>query len=85
MFFMSHLSILLLFQVKRLSFHLSNQGRNIHRSSTVYKQKEMFVDIDVRGQQRMDFFTRRIFMDFGQKWRVKVKRALMMDLFLKNM
>ncbi len=47
-----------------------NQERNMHRSSTVYKQKpsktNMLVDCDVRRWQGMDFFTGGSFiMDYG--------------------
>ncbi len=65
-------------QVKKSS--RLNQERNMHRSSTVYKQKkpskQMSVDFDVRRQKEMYFFTGgRVMMNYG---------LLMMDLFLPN-
>ncbi len=50
----------------------------------------MWVDFDVRGQQKMDFFTGgSVIMDyvliFNSEVMFKVKNALMMDLIITNM
>ncbi len=65
-----------------------NQELNLHRSSTVYKPKQllmnMWVDFDVRGKQEMDFFTVwSIIMDYGH-FSQKQRIYLIMDLFLTN-
>ncbi len=65
---LSPLSLILLSSVKRSS--CLNQERNMHRPSTLYKWKQlqtnMSVDFDVKGQQRMDFFTGgSVIMNYG--------------------
>ncbi len=65
-----------------------NQELNLQRSSTVYKAKQllmnMWVDFDVRGKQEMDFFTVwSIIMDYGH-FSQKQWIYLIRDLFLTN-
>ncbi len=70
-----------------------NRERKMHRSSTVYKQKQsktnMSLVFDVRGQQGMDFFSgKSLILDYGLIFWSDVMASssniLLKDLFLTN-
>ncbi len=89
-FWLKEYSITLLSPVKKSS--CLNQERNMHRSSTVFKQKESrtvldkLVDFDVRGQQEMDFVTRRnVIIDYGLWYFWPVATAKMCCFLLHKM